>query len=256
MHDTPLEAHDPKARVDAGALEEPSKLGEFKFTFDAPTEACSLWFQRTGREPERLFDVQTCSPDSVGLSQPQPWRRVGDLAFPYDSAAGVEYHLFGIAAARGGNAIEGNQFWVIVLTDSTAWFKELATLELSVASVVDDPNPGLVLVEAPTTTSEGVRVLVTPTKVEEQILPRLPSRVIATERRSGTVALSGPFHVSNYRPVFELDGRSLVLDHDGSCRLPAEYDGLEAFMTFDIETWSDGREESTCVKLTPITKGD
>jgi hypothetical protein len=152
----------------------PSKYGQFEM--QVTNGKCAVVFRHAAGTVNKLFTVNDCIGDTPGVSCVGPTRRVGTLALPAVAPDGDEFHVFEIAAARGGNATPSVEYWVAVVKTDAVW----ATArpfegELTRAMLVTAKPAALVLEQSPTTTDTGARYTATFGKVEDKKLPMLPS---------------------------------------------------------------------------------
>jgi hypothetical protein len=114
----------------------------------------------------RLFSVPDCMKSGgPGITVPG-----GALHTPAVARDGTEFHVFDIAAARGGNAAPGQESWGVVVTKDAAWAGKImgeddsCCVRFETARVIEGPPPRLVVTQEPTTTRQP-RVLVRRTRV-------------------------------------------------------------------------------------------
>jgi len=241
----------PSARPAAdGAMLERSEHGKFHLTFE-PVDQCMVSFRRLGGELHRSFLVPDCVAGTPGLSQPEGVARAGELALPYRGDGNVEYHLFRIATARGGNAAPGSDYWMVVVSGADTWTKRLGGSETLVGAIQPGPPRVLVLEHVPTTTALGARYVVTPQKVTASIVPQLVSRVVSTKTRKLEGSLEAGSHADNFRPYLDVSGETVGIDEAGSCALPESPQGQKVKMSVEVTTFSDGRTSTKCLTLSP-----
>jgi hypothetical protein len=198
----------------------------------------------------RLFSVPDCSGDVLGMNLVEATQRVGSVELPFVAPNGDEFHVFDIAAARGGNAVDATDYWVAVVRPTEAWGKGIDAEALSVANHSDGAPAALVLEQPATTTASGQRYSVTFRSVKQTELPKLASSIRSRETRDLYGELSGGFHASNWLPVVTGEGKVTAIDEKGRCALPEigkEYGDVT--MAVEVTTWSDGRTHVKCLSL-------
>ena len=47
--------------------------------------------------------------------------QIGDVVLPVVAINGDEFHVFGLASARGGNAVDTIDYWAVVIREGAAW---------------------------------------------------------------------------------------------------------------------------------------
>jgi hypothetical protein len=158
-----------------------------------------------------------------------------------------EYHLFQIAAARGGNAIDLDEYWVVIVGTDTLWVSPQFDANLKTATVQQGSAPMLMLVDPPTTLDSGARFTVHLGAISEQKLPILPSWPL--DRRTETFVgnLHGGYRATGGKAVIQVGGKDIVLDEAGTCSLPdvGEERG-NVRLKATVANWSDGRVIVTC----------
>lgn len=98
-----------------------SHLGTFVVTTPAQPSGgtkCHVVFRTAAHRESALFDVDDCDTTTFGLTAAE---RLGTLLLPASAPDGTEFHVFTISTARGGNACEGDDVYVVALAPGHAW---------------------------------------------------------------------------------------------------------------------------------------
>jgi hypothetical protein len=97
-----------------------SRYGRFEISKRA-NASCDVAFQSTSGARWALFSVPSCGGSVPGMDTLEASHSVGELQLPLVAANGDEFQLFEIAGARGGNAFDGIDYWVVVARPSGVW---------------------------------------------------------------------------------------------------------------------------------------
>lgn len=229
--------------------EEPSAYGKFAVTV-RDADACHVSLRLSAGSEVPLFVVPDCSGDVVGMNLIGATRNVGSIQVPFVAPNGDEFHVFEIASARGGNATDANDYWIVVARSGEAWSTHIEASVLGAASRADTPTPSLVLEEPATTTAAGQRYSVSFRNAARTELPKIPSTIRSREIRDLAGELSGGYHASNWRPVVSGEGKQTPIDDKGRCALPdvGQQRG-DVIMKVEVTTWSDGRTQVKCLSV-------
>lgn len=174
---------------------------------------------------------------------------VGALKRPVRLPSGEEVRLFQIPTARGGNLTEAIDYWVVLIREGhDAWASEQFTLEQIDHAEISHGR--LVIEEHPGTTWEGARYEFTYGSTTRTPLPQLPSHVTSTRDIIEDGSYEGSYGYTRWRPLLRLRGKDIIIDHIGRCSEP-NYHEVPIRAALRIDTYSDGREEVTCLALTP-----
>lgn len=241
---------------------EASRYGRFEMAIKVeeggPTDTCVLSF---GRSPEAPSQVLSSWCDNlgggIGIGLVGAVEKVGTLSFPVVDPDGDEFHLFAIAAMRGGNGGPGFDYFAVVVRPDDLWatLSSFASGQLTVGSVAGARPGRIVLEEPPTTTATGARYTLRFGRADRAILPMVLSWIVKKKRIVLVGRLSPGSRATAFRPEIDVDATFVVIDHDGPCEFPPLHDRDAAdspvTMTADISTWSDGRTTVDCVAIQP-----
>jgi len=86
-----------------------SSFGRFNLKLNG--DICELEFTAAKAKAKSLFKASDCA----YLFKIAPIKAIGTTRLPIVAKGGVEFHLYGIPTARGGNACEGDDLWVVVV---------------------------------------------------------------------------------------------------------------------------------------------
>lgn len=226
--------------------QEVSAYGRFEFVLRG--EDCDVNFRHASGKLSPLFSVGDCS-GTITLAAE---RKIGDLTLPSKTTTGDEFHLFSIPTLRGGNADPSSQYWAVVARKDGVWATSdgFQAIEFDGGTLVPGPKSILSLEESPTTTSTGVRYLITFGAIRSVNLPKLPSSVLAKTEKTFVGELLGGFHSTNWRPRLATADDEIQIDEHGSCRMPEIAESVGTVeMRAEVTTWSDGRSEVRCLSL-------
>ena len=234
-----------------GVGAERSAYGRFEFAEGADGR-CRISFRNASGKLAELFTVDGCVGGLPGVNVVGAIETVGALAFPALARDGQEFHVFGIASARGGNAVATSDYWLVIVRREDTWATRapFATATLRAARMAGDSPVMLQLEDPATTTAAGTRYLATFGSISQVVLPMLPSTVVFRGTRVFVGELQGGFHATNFRPSIKVGADVVIIDQDGPCPLQrAAERGGQVRLTGDVTKWSDGRQTVTCVAI-------
>ncbi len=214
---------------------------------------CEVAFRHTAGKVKKLFTVNDCTGDTPGVDRIGPTDRVGTLALPVAAPDGDEFHVFAIAAARGGNATSSVEYWVAIVRSDAVWaMTSPFESELTTAKLVTAKPTALVLEQSPTTTDPGARYTATFGRLEDKTLPMLSSTILSKTTTVFEGDLMGGYPFNNLRPTIKVGTNETIIDDDGPCKLPAPgEEGGRVRLTAQVTKRSDGRTRVTCVAIAP-----
>jgi hypothetical protein len=226
---------------------EPSVYGKFAVIYTE--SACAVSFALAGGKPRVLFTVPDCrESDAAPLTGADS---AGGAGLPLTAESGEELHVFSIPAARGGNAVAGNDYWVVVVKRKGASAKvPFYSTGIDSLAASSTRRAVFTLEQQATTTVEGLRWIVSFTGVRKTRIPRIPSTMVSRATRTYAGDLGGGSRVTGARPALRVGDEVVVIHEDGKCKLPklGEEAGrveLEA----EVTRWSDGREVLRCLAV-------
>jgi hypothetical protein len=230
------------------AQAEPSSYGRFDVIYTH--SACALSFTFTGGKARVLFTVPDCSTNDLARLNAE--ESAGRAGLPSTSDSGEELHVFSIPAARGGNAVAGNDYWVVVVRRKTVWSSKAPFQSDGLDSLTASSTRRAVftLQKDATTVSEGLRWVVSFGGVKKSRIPRVPSTLVSQAKRTYVGELNGGYHVTGWRPSLRVGEDFLVIHEDGKCKLPKlgeEVGRVE--LNAEVTRWSDGREVVRCLAV-------
>jgi hypothetical protein len=212
---------------------------------------CGVSFISESLETTPLFTEDDCTGafDAPKVSEVGPTEQIGSVAFPFLSPGGDEFHVFEILAVRGGNALPGSEYWVVVVRKDKVWASSLGYLirDLTQAKILAESleTPAtLVLEEPPTTTAAGEQYTVNFGHISKLELPIIPSTVTSKHTRR----VHGGLVLQARGAVLAPDDIHLLVDinDEGTCQLTPFY-GSDVWLTIEETTWSDGRTAWKCL---------
>ncbi len=232
----------------AAAVWPRSRYGRFEISKRADA-SCAVAFQLTQGASRALFSVPSCGGSLAGTDTLEASHSVGQLQPPLVAANGDEFHLFEIAGARGGNAFDGIDYWVVVARPSAVWSGALSKQQHIDSARLAEPAT-LVLEDPATTTSQGARSSIRFGSTRTQALPLLPSHVVSKATRVLEGEVEAGYHVTNFQPSIHVADDVLLIDDPGPCKFPEPGEPTrKARMKAEITTWSDERTTLRCLKL-------
>ena len=209
---------------------------------------CDVSFRHATGERTSLFTVQFClgAAPGIGITTIGSLDRLGKILLPVVDADGDEFHVFGIAGARGGNAFSSTEYWVSVVRQHDAWSSAPLIGDLKTGDIVSQK---IVLEQPATTTDTGARYTVTFGTMTQTNLPILPSNVVSrrTQVLAGKFFLG--FHYTNWRPTIRVDSTETIIDEDGACKLSELAQESAVTLTVELAKWSDGRTTVKCLQM-------
>ena len=231
---------------------EPSQYGRFEmalFASSQNSQDCRVAIRRPSGAATFLFAVPMCSDGFPGVMSIGAVEHAGGLVLP-STDRGQEFHIFGIASARGGNAVTTTDYWVVVVTPDSAWTTPtpITAAEVAPARLVRGAWPVLVLDDAPSTRAAGTRYIVVLGRITNFPLPKEPSWPVSQEQRIFQGELSSGFHSDNYRPAIDSGNAHIVIDEDGPCNLGAAA-GHTVRLIAQVTTWDDARTVVRCASV-------
>lgn len=246
------------AAAERSVEQELSIRGRFNMTIveaadERDNPSCHVYFTRPQGPRTPLFVTPDCIGDTPGMNVLGAVDRIGDVRFPITQGA-VEFHMFRIASARGGNALEGSDYWVVTITNDGIWSHFVTSGEPRIGRVLETPSPSLIIEEPATTMSAGARFTIRFGSLSKAVLPKLARWVVdrSTELRVGD--LFGGYGYTRYRPVLiEPSRRETVIDEDGPCKLPDTGDDWgNVRLRASFTTWNDGSTTVRCLQVTKL----
>jgi hypothetical protein len=226
---------------------EPSSYG--KFDVLPVHSACAVSFTLTGGKPRMLFTVPDCT---AGLARLNAEESAGRAGLPSTSDSGEELHVFSIPTARGGNAVPGSDFWVVVVRRRSVWSAKAPFESVGLDSLTASSTRRAVftLQKDATTVSEGLRWAVSFGGVKKSRIPRVPSTIVSKAKRTYVGELNGGYHVTGWRPSLRMGEDLLVIHEDGKCKLPKASEEVgRVELEAEVTRWSDGREVVRCLAV-------
>jgi hypothetical protein len=227
---------------------EPSRFGKFELTEEGGS--CTLKFRSTSNQVTNLLSVDACSRHSPLMQL----RQVREKDFPLTSSGGVEFHLFSISTARGGNACDGDNYWAVVVSAKRVWatsksFADCADVRDAEVNLIDDPDrPSLRFVQAanpPYWAGTEYEISTAGVRKTKQPMPEPESE--ETEIIEGKL---GPGWRGAERTIkFANDEPNFDITEKGKCDLDSISDDTPVKMTVKTRTWKDDRKSTMCVRV-------
>jgi hypothetical protein len=227
---------------------EPSLFGKFALIY--ADSACAVSFALGSGKPRILFTVPDCRADAVAPLKAA--ESAGGVGLPQTASSGEELHVFSIATARGGNAVEGDDYWVVVVKRKGVWSSKVPFQAASIDALTASSTRRAVftLEQHATTTSEGIRWSVSFNGVNKARIPKIPSTIVSRATRTYTGDLNGGYHVTGFRPSVKVGDDFVIIAEDGKCKLPKLGDEAgRVDLDAEVTRFSDGREVVRCLAV-------
>jgi hypothetical protein len=212
---------------------------------DHTGDRCSVTLRSAKHGSVSLLTLDNC----VGASSLEPVQRVGTLLFPAVAGA-TEFHIFTILSARGGNACDGYEAYVIALDGANAWASDAFGGCAGLESAAVRPD-GTLIVDTRSSDGAGQRATVRMGKATFTALAARGARG-GSAAAAGTETVRGvlepAIHATNFHDYVETapGGWSPVeITDPGTCALDALY-GQRVEMVLRVKG-----EQRTCLSVKP-----
>lgn len=241
---TPAQARDIKAETSAYG----------SFVAKSTDDGCVLSFKHENGKVSPLFSVEGCTFE--GLGSLTAVEKLATLSFPLKAPSGDEFHLFEIPTARGGNACDGSDYYVVVIRDEVAWattsaLGDCATLEQARVQA-GDGKTSLILTIPPTTQAEGMVYTVTLGKLTTQKLAKKSRSLKETRTITVTGTLESGARFSQFLPYVQpAKGEAILIHAEGRCALD-KLENSKVELKATRKTFSDGDVHHTCLSISAV----